>query len=103
MGVGKDDERKQAALTRINESGVFPGQKYRHWSTEDVYVVVAVGLFEPNLEPMVHYRIDSDPYAIVWTRELDVFCGFTLDDRATSDNCGRGRSGVPVKRFERVD
>lgn len=93
MGV-RDDEKKAASLVRINDSGVFPGQKYQHWSTKDIYIVVAVGLFEPNLEPMVHYRVESDPYAVVWTRELDVFCGHTIDPASPASG--------PVKRFERV-
>lgn len=71
----KDDEEVKAAIERIRASGVLPGQKYRHHATQTVYVVTAVGLNEPDLEPLVHYRDAADEYAIVWTRQLHVFCG----------------------------
>jgi len=76
--MSHDDEGKQASLERIRESGVLPGQIYKHHVTGGVYVVTAVGLNEPDLEPLVHYRAAEDPYAIVWTRQLHVFTGKAL-------------------------
>lgn len=57
----------------------MPGQTYKHFKTGNVYIVTAVGLNEPDLEPLVHYRDAEDPYAIVWTRQLHVFTGKALD------------------------
>lgn len=74
----KDDLLKEESLRRIAARGVLPGQRYQHYKTGNVYLVVAVGLNEPDLEPLVHYRITDDEYAIVWTRCLDVFCGRAL-------------------------
>ncbi len=85
-----DNEVKQASLDKIRDSGVVPGQTYKHFKTGGVYLVTAVGLNESDLEPLVHYRDAEDPYAIVWTRQLHVFTGKALD-------------GVTlVTRFERV-
>jgi hypothetical protein len=87
----RDNEMMAESLRRITERGVLPGQKYKHYNTNDVYVVVAVGLNEPDLEPLVHYRIAADEYATIWTRHLDIFCG-------------RARQGdVFVSRYERVE
>lgn len=87
----RDAEMIAESLRRIAERGVLPGQKYRHYTTNDVYVVIAVGLNEPDLEPLVHYRVADDEYATIWTRHLDIFCG-------------RARQGDNfVPRFERVE
>jgi hypothetical protein len=87
----KDDAMKEAALQRIADRGVLPGQKYKHYKTGDVYVVIAVGLFEADLEPLVHYRVADDEYALIWTRHLDIFCGRALQGE------------VFVQRFVRVE
>jgi len=58
----------------LRASGVEPGQRYRHYTTGNVYLVVAVGLFEPDLTPLVHYRLAADEYGVVWTRHLSEFC-----------------------------
>lgn len=87
----KDEARK-----RIADSGVTPGQRYKHNKTGTVYLVIAVGLFEPDLEPLVHYRIADDEYGIVWTRHLGVFCGRALQPGASG-------GAVLVKRFEYIE
>ncbi len=74
-----DDELKQASLEKLRASGVLPGQVYKHY-TDALYKVVAVGLNEPDLEPLVHYRDANDEYAVVWTRQLHVFTGRALVD-----------------------
>lgn len=75
------DELKQASLEKLRASGVLPGQVYKHYKGGE-YTVVAVGLNEADLEPLVHYRAFDDPYAIVWTRPLFVFTGRALVDDA---------------------
>jgi hypothetical protein len=87
----KDEAMKDEAIARLAASGVLPGQRYRHHKTGSVYQVIAIGLNEADLEPLVHYRIADDEHAIVWTRFLGLFCGRALHD------------GTFVQRFERID
>lgn len=68
-----------SALTKLDASGVLPGQTYEHPKTGGVYLVIAVGLNEPDLEPLVHYRDATDEYATVWTRTMAAFTGKALD------------------------
>ena len=79
--MSHDDEAKQASLEKLRASGVLPGQTYKHFKG-GVYKVVAVGLNEADLEPLVHYRAADDEYGIVWTRPLFVFTGRALVDDA---------------------
>jgi hypothetical protein len=74
----RDDAMKDAAIAQIAASGVSPGQRYRHYKTGNVYLVIAVGLSESDLEPLVHYRVADDEYAIIWTRHLHIFHGRAL-------------------------
>jgi hypothetical protein len=90
-GTVKDEALKDESLKRIADSGVLPGQRWRHYKTSGVYLVIAVGLHEADLEPLVHYRIANDEYATVWSRHLGIFCGRALHD------------GTLVSRFERVE
>lgn len=87
----RDDAMKEESLRRLRERDVLPGQRYQHYKTGDIYVVVAVGLFEADLEPLVHYRLAADEYGLVWTRHLDIFCGRAL------------QGDVFVQRFVRVE
>lgn len=87
----RDETLKDEALARIMASGVLPGQRWRHSKTGSVYQVIAVGLNEADLEPLVHYRVADDVYATVWSRPLGIFCGRALHD------------GALVQRFEQVD
>ena len=75
-----DVETKQISLERLRTSGVLPGQIYKHFKTGSLYKIVAIGLNEPDLEPLVHYRAADDEYGIVWTRNLHVFMGRALVD-----------------------
>ena len=76
--MSHDDDAEQISLSQLRDSGVLPGQIYKHYKGDE-YLVTAVGLNEADLEPLVHYRRADDPYAIVWTRTLAVFMGRTLD------------------------
>ncbi len=78
------------ALAQLDASGVAPGQTYKHHKTNGVYLVIAVGLNEPDLEPLVHYRDASDEYATVWSRTLSAFTGYVPSDDTL------------VRRFDRV-
>lgn len=97
----KDDDKKNAALRCIGESPVRALQTWRHNGTGGTYVIVAVGLDEPTLEPAVTY-VDAD--GVVWTRQLAVFLGekdgkprFTqLDD----DDKPRASAWRPTDGFE---
>lgn len=82
---------KDAALTLLQESGIAAGQKYQHFKTGDVYVVIAVGLFEASCEPVVVYCRDGSNNSAVWVRFLGNFRGRALKD------------GGLVQRFSRVD
>jgi hypothetical protein len=84
-------DEAQVAMAHLRSSGIVPGQKYRHCETGTVYLVIAVGLYEPDLEPLIHYRDAADEYGIVWTRQLHVFDGMKPLD------------GTLVKRFQRVE
>lgn len=77
--MSHNDEAKQDSLNKLRASGVLPGQVYKHFKGGE-YTIVAVGLNEPDLEPLVHYRDANDEYAIVWTRQLHVFTGRALVD-----------------------
>jgi len=85
-----NDDTKEAALARIAAAGILPGQTFRHYKTGSLYLVIAVGLYEPDLEPLVHYRAADNEYGVVWTRQLHVFAGKALDGETL------------VQRFERV-
>ena len=84
-------QREDASTARLAASGVLPGQRYKHFKTGTIYLVIAIGMFESDLEPLVHYRDADDEYAIVWTRHLDVFCGQATENETL------------VPRFVRVE
>jgi hypothetical protein len=60
---------KDRALAEIDASGVAARQRWRHWKGA-LYVIVAAGIDEATLEPVVTY-VGHD--GIVWTRKLAVF------------------------------
>lgn len=78
----KNEEAVRASLERLRASGVQPGQKFQHYATKTIYLVTAVGLYEPDVEPLVHYRDAADEHAIVWSRQLHVFCGQAIVEGA---------------------
>lgn len=80
----RDDDGLKETLRRIAKSGVFPGQHYRHNETRVIYKVLVVSVNEADLEPYVQYQQFDDPYAMSWSRHLDVFCGQVLRGEALS-------------------
>ena len=61
---------KTVALESIRTAPVKAGQVWRHVSTGRKYFVMAVGLEEATLAPVVVYSGHDD---VVWTRPLSVF------------------------------
>lgn len=61
---------KSTALAVVAASPVRPGQVWRHVKSGGKYFVVAVGLDEPSLEPVVVY---SGRDSVTWVRRLDEF------------------------------
>lgn len=76
------NEELADALVAMRAFGVLPGHEYKHYRTDTVYVVIAVGLQEDTLEPLVHYRSLEDPCDVIWTRPLQIFCGNVIQDGA---------------------
>lgn len=63
---------KDAALFRLDASEVRAGQRWKHTKTDGVYTIVATGLAEATLAPVVIYAGHD---GIIWVRALDVFLG----------------------------
>lgn len=61
---------KSQALKIIEESPVKVGQIWRHVKTDHTYSILALGLDEPTLSPIVIYTGDD---GVVWSRLLSVF------------------------------
>lgn len=75
---------KNLRLAEIDKAGVRAGQRWRHYKG-GVYTVIAVGLVEATLDPMVVYAGHD---GIVWVRTLFVW----LEEVAES-----------TPRFKRLD
>lgn len=67
-----NEDKKNAALRRIDEAPVRARQIWQHAASGGRYTVVAVAIDEPTLEPVVVY-VGHD--GVVWVRALDVFLG----------------------------
>ena len=67
-----DEVSKNQALKALDDSPVRVHQTWRHNATKNTYTIVAVGLVEATLEPVVHYAGHD---GIVWTRTLIMFVG----------------------------
>jgi hypothetical protein len=66
-----DDAKLDEARQKLSDSGVRPGDIYRHYKGGSRYVVVALAIQEATLEPMVIYRRESDFYGVIaWSRPL---------------------------------
>jgi hypothetical protein len=63
---------KDEALYRLHACEVRPDQRWKHGKTGEIYTIVATGLAEATLSPVVIY---ASPDGIVWVRGLDVFIG----------------------------
>jgi hypothetical protein len=63
---------KDEALYRLHACEVRMGQRWKHAKTDGIYTIVATGLAEATLSPVVIYEGHD---GIVWVRALDVFIG----------------------------
>lgn len=61
---------KDEALFKLDASEVRAGQRWKHTKKGTTYTVVATGIDEATMNPVVIYA-GSD--GIVWVRTLDVF------------------------------
>lgn len=61
---------KDEALFRLDASEVRAGQKWKHTKTGNTYTIVATGIAEATLTPVVIY---AGYDGVVWVRALDVF------------------------------
>jgi hypothetical protein len=70
---------KEQALWMLDASEVRAGQTWRHVKTGNRYTVVATGLDEATLAPVVIYAGHD---GVVWARTLEVFTGNTEEGKA---------------------
>lgn len=70
---------KEDALFLLDASEVRAGQKWKHTHTDTVYTVVATGIAEVSLAPVVIYTGQD---RVVWVRALDVFLGNNKEGKA---------------------
>lgn len=63
---------KEEALYQLDASDVRAGQRWKHNKTGGVYTIIATGLAEATLAPVVIY---AGRDGIVWVRALAVFLG----------------------------
>jgi Protein of unknown function (DUF1653) len=63
---------KDEALYRLHACEIRAGQHWKHAGTGGIYSILATGLAEATLSPVVVY-VDRD--GIVWVRAIDVFLG----------------------------
>ena len=61
---------KDEALFALDASEVRAGQRWRHLKTGGMYTVIATGLDEATLEPVVIYAGGD---GVVWVRSLRIF------------------------------
>lgn len=70
---------KDEALFRLDASEVRAGQKWKHTKTGGIYTIVATGIAEATLTPVVIYAGHD---GVVWVRALDVFLGNNDEGKA---------------------
>jgi hypothetical protein len=70
---------KEQALWMLDASEVRAGQTWRHVKTGNRYTVIATGLDEATLAPVIVY---SGHDGVVWVRTLEVFTGNTEEGKA---------------------
>lgn len=63
---------KEQALFQLDASEVRAGQRWKHTKTGSIYTIVATGLAEATLAPVVIYAGHD---GVVWVRALNVFLG----------------------------
>ena len=90
---------KDEALFKLDASEVRAGQRWKHTKTGNIYVIVATGLDEATVTPVVIYAGHD---GVVWVRALGVFLENNAEGRPrfllTEDD---GTVPVPVVRNER--
>jgi hypothetical protein len=70
---------KEQALWMLDASEVRAGQTWLHVKTGRRYTVIATGVDEATLAPVVIY---AGPDGVVWVRALEVFVGNTDEGKA---------------------
>ena|SRR3972149_6161533 len=70
---------KEQALWMLDASEVRAGQTWQHVKTGRRYMVIATGVDESTLAPVVVY---AGPDGVVWVRALEVFVGNTDEGKA---------------------
>lgn len=70
---------KEAALAAIDASDVRAGQTWVHSKTGHVYRVIAMGVAEATLSPVVVY---AGRDGVVWVRGLEAFLGSNDEGQA---------------------
>lgn len=90
-------DEKDVAQKKIKASCVEPGQVFRHYKG-GLYTVVAVGIDEATMKPMVAYC--SNLRGDVWFRTLDNWQEPVEVETGPTIPRGLPRMGVP--RFARV-
>lgn len=70
--MAMSEATKESALLSLERSPVRPGQRWKHYKSGGIYLIVATGVLEATLEPAVIYKGKDD---VVWVRPLSVFLG----------------------------
>lgn len=70
---------KDEALFRLDASEVRAGQRWKHGKTGGIYTIIAGGIDEATLSPVVIYAGHD---GVAWVRGLDVFLGNTEEGKA---------------------
>lgn len=71
--IRKDNDQYLAALQTLDASGLAVGQRWVHYRGGR-YLIVAIGLYEASLEPMVIYTsITPETKITTWVRSLSDF------------------------------
>jgi hypothetical protein len=99
---------KNDGLLALHASEVRPGQRWRHLKTNGAYTVIATGLDEATLTPVVIYAGGD---GVVWVRTLAAFLGdteagkprFILLEDERDDECGEDvQASVATGKFRRA-
>lgn len=92
-----NDKLKNESLKAIDDAPVRAGQRWQHNETKSIYTILAVGLDEETLEPVVNYAGHD---GIPWFRKLSVFLGakngaprFTMQENRHAQNGWRPTDG----------
>ena len=56
------------------------GQKYKHYRTGTIYLILAVATHTETDETMIVYRAWKSPHHPVWVRPLGIFTSLAMQD-----------------------